>query len=70
MKVWWRLNAGIGVDDIDDMFLLDCSKAGYRLRRVTHVFDGIMDMSDPRVCLQVCGNVQKKKWRGVNVGDK
>ena len=70
VKVGWRKNVGMEESDKQDMFLMDGSEADYRVRRIGHVFDGIMDMDNPRVCVQVCGDVRKKKWRGINAGDR
>ena len=69
VKVGFRARIGEIVDSSSRMYMIDGSMADYRVKRCAHVFDGILDMSDPKVCLQVCGNVKKKRWRSVNSGD-
>ncbi|XP_066949330.1 uncharacterized protein [Macrobrachium rosenbergii] len=29
-----------------------------------------MDLKDQKVCVQVCGDVKKKRWRGIHLGDR
>ena len=71
VKVGWQGGLGIGSCGIQgEKFIVDGSQATYKIRRLAHVFDGILDMNDPRVCLQVCAKPERKRWRGVNAGDK
>ena len=70
VKVGWRANLGIGMNLLNDAYMVDGSKADYKVKRVAHVFDGVLDMNDPKVCLQVCGDVKKKRWRGIVAGDR
>ena len=70
VKVGWRANLGIGENVLNDLYMVDGSEAGYQVKRVAHVFDGMLDMNDPRVCLQVCTDVKKKRWRGIVAGDR
>ena len=70
VKVGWQGGFGVGEGRQNEIFMMDGSTATYKVRRLAHVFDGILDMDDPRVCLQVWANPGRKRWRGVNVGDK
>ena len=49
VKVGWRANLGIGKNVLNDLYMVDGSEAGYQVKRVAHVFDGMLDMNDPRV---------------------
>ncbi|RXG71115.1 hypothetical protein Avbf_04774 [Armadillidium vulgare] len=68
VKVGWSMNAGI-VSDRNKMFMVDGYDARYRVKRVAHVFDGILDLNDPRVCVQVKPDIIRKRIRGIHVGD-
>ena len=70
VKVGWQGGLGLGERMENESFMIDGSKATYKIRRLAHVFDGILNMEDPRVCLQVCAKPERKRWRGVNAGDK
>ncbi|RXG51778.1 hypothetical protein Avbf_16258 [Armadillidium vulgare] len=48
VKVGWNANVGVDVDDQNCMFLFDGYDAKYRVKRVAYVFDGILDMNNPR----------------------
>ena len=68
VEVGWRANTGVNVDD-DKMFLVDGQNARYRVKRVAYVFDGVLDMNNPKVCVQVRPDIKKGKIRGIHAGD-
>ena len=70
VKIGWQGGLGIGEEAKLEKLMIDGSVATYKISRLAHVFDGILDMNDPRVCLQVCAKPGRKRWRGVNAGDK
>lgn len=35
-----------------------------------HVFDGLVDRRDPKVCVKKCVKEQKKNVRDIHIGDK
>ena len=70
VKVGWQGGLGVGMNGQNERFLVDGSYASYKVRRMAYVFDGLLNMEDPRVCLQVCAKPDKKRWRSVKAGDK
>src|SRR5678815_3209439 len=68
VKVGWNTNVGVD-ENQNSMFLVDGYDARYRVKRVAHVFDGIIDLNNPRVCMQKVPDVKKKRVRGIRVGD-
>ena len=65
VKVGWR-NWG---DMNNRMVFLNGKDANYQVRRVAGVFDGIMNINDPKVCVQRKPGIKSTKVRGIKVGD-
>ena len=51
------------------MFMVNDQDARYRVKRVAYVFDGLMNMDNPRVCVQVRSDVKDKMIRGIQADD-
>ena len=51
------------------MLYMNGESPNYRLRRVAKVYGGILNSYDPRVCVQVKPNLNKRKIRGIQNGD-
>ena len=41
----------------------------YRVKKLAYVFDGVLDMNNQKVCVQVRPDVKKGKIRGIHAGD-
>lgn len=68
VKVGWDVNVGIESNK-NNMFMVDGFDAKYRVKRVAHVFDGILDINNPVVCVQVRPDVKRGRIRGIHIGD-
>ena len=51
------------------MFLADGLKSIYRVKIVAYVFDSVLDINNPNVCVQVKPDIKKRKIRGIHAGD-
>jgi hypothetical protein len=59
-----------GIDkDAKCMMMVDGAFAHYRVKRVAHVFDGLIDVNDPFVCVQGKDNSISKRGKIICEGD-
>ena len=50
------------------MFLVDGKNARFRVKRATYIFDDVLNMNNPKVCVQVRPDVKKGNVRGIHAG--
>ena len=50
VDVGWRAESGVKVNE-NRMFLVDGQNVRYRVKKLAYVFDGVLDMNNPKVCV-------------------